>query len=140
MSREYSGSEQVMFKDKFINWGGALPIAVVQQTIVGSIASTYHICGLLYCAVIVCSVVLCVYKFQLNLVFKATKVQQKIDVNALLAVKPSKEEVMIDDGSGKIEVFPPLLFLWLLLGCLFGCFVVSCWVMLNAFWLLITVG
>ncbi|GAM27463.1 hypothetical protein SAMD00019534_106390 [Acytostelium subglobosum LB1] len=71
--REFPGSEQVLFKERFPDWGGSLPI-MVQATPVG-----------------------------LNTA--SAKAQAKIDVNSMLTPKPEKEEVMIDDGNGKITVW-----------------------------------
>ncbi|EFA79149.1 villin [Heterostelium album PN500] len=68
--REFPGSEQVLFKERFPDWGGSIPI-MVQQTPVGLNTAT-------------------------------AKAQVKIDVATILKPKAEKEEVVIDDGNGKI--------------------------------------
>eukprot|EP01133_Synstelium_polycarpum_P007235 gene7235-8411_t len=71
--REFPGSEQVLFKERFPDWGGSLPIAVQQAPVGVNTASA--------------------------------KKQRKIDVATMLAPRAAKEEVMIDDGGGKVTVW-----------------------------------
>ncbi|EGC29857.1 hypothetical protein DICPUDRAFT_51061 [Dictyostelium purpureum] len=71
--REFPGSEQVLFKERFSDWGGSLPIAMQQAPVGVNTASA--------------------------------KKQEKIDVATMHKPKPEKEEVMIDDGSGKLTIW-----------------------------------
>ncbi|KAK5584851.1 hypothetical protein RB653_006469 [Dictyostelium firmibasis] len=71
--REFPGSEQVLFKERFSDWGGSLPIAM-QQVPVGLNTAT-------------------------------AKKQEKISVDTMHKPKAEKEEVMIDDGSGKLTIW-----------------------------------
>eukprot|EP01132_Coremiostelium_polycephalum_P001564 gene1564-1983_t len=71
--REFPGSEQVLFKERFPDWGGSLPIMVQQAPVGVNTASS--------------------------------KKQEKIDVGSMLRPKAEKEEVMIDDGSGKVTIW-----------------------------------
>ncbi|EAL66222.1 hypothetical protein DDB_G0282725 [Dictyostelium discoideum AX4] len=71
--REFPGSEQVLFKERFSDWGGSLPIAM-QQVPVGLNTAT-------------------------------AKKQEKICIDTMHKPKAEKEEVMIDDGSGKLTIW-----------------------------------
>eukprot|EP00026_Physarum_polycephalum_P000343 Phypoly_transcript_00343.p1 GENE.Phypoly_transcript_00343~~Phypoly_transcript_00343.p1 ORF type:complete len:1625 (+),score=418.05 Phypoly_transcript_00343:184-5058(+) len=73
VARELPGSEQILFKERFANWGGSLPITVQQVASGTNTASA--------------------------------RKQEKIDVMTMHALKREKEEVMIDDGQGKVTIW-----------------------------------
>eukprot|EP01105_Mastigella_eilhardi_P024241 TRINITY_DN629_c0_g1_i2.p1 TRINITY_DN629_c0_g1~~TRINITY_DN629_c0_g1_i2.p1 ORF type:complete len:1773 (+),score=466.32 TRINITY_DN629_c0_g1_i2:27-5345(+) len=71
---EFAGSEQVMFKERFNDWG-SVPIGVsVSQQAPSNVSAS-------------------------------RPVETKIDVEKMFAPKHEKEQVMIDDGSGKIKIW-----------------------------------
>jgi len=75
VQRELPGAESVLFKEKFADWGGNIPIQMQQVPVGLNTAQAQE--------------------------------QQKIDVLKLhdVSKRPHKEDVIIDDGTGKMEIW-----------------------------------
>ncbi|KYQ96706.1 villin [Tieghemostelium lacteum] len=73
--REFPGSEQVLFKERFPDWGGSLPIVVQSSGQTAGVNTA------------------------------ASKKQEKIDISSMHRPRIDKEEVMIDDGTGKVQIW-----------------------------------